>query len=158
MSFLTYVQPTYVTSNHQFRVNYSYEERLPEYYRKESLWRIMLEVSIIIMPYFPLQITEDAGFMIKGTLTWIFFDIYELIYDEYTKGIPILRVIVERIQEPEAEWEELVFRILVDLEFDEAMRFWNTLAEKVNAMKRTLSGDIAKIFDEKVALHVEWKE
>ncbi len=167
---------TYATSNYRQRITYRYEEQLTGYCQEPYL-NVRLEEPIIVepptllpptpSPYIHrytlspptlLKVSKEAEFIIKGTLTWIFFELCELIYSEYLKGAPIMNVKVERILDPETEWEELVFIIQVNLKFDKAMEFWDGLAEKVDRLKRALPEEMSKMLDEKVAFHIEWDE
>ena len=154
----------YVTS----QVNLMYEKWLmwhgfpPSLEIRSESERIVLieEEKISLESFLPsfLRISKEAQSTIQGVLTSVFFDVCELIFKEREIGVPIMKVEVELLKEPESEWEELVLKIQVDLKFDEAMRLWDDLAMKVDKLKNIMPYEKAKVLDEKVALHVEWSE
>ena len=57
----------------------------------------------------------------------------------------------------EEDWNELVFRILVDTDSDEAMRLWDSIGQSISEWRPKLSNRLQRLLDEQVGVFVDWK-
>lgn len=103
-------------------------------------------------------IDPDALPFIKSGMAKLRDGLVAVIQEEIAKSdLTVESIRISLKSNMEEDWDELVFRILVDTDSDEAMRLWDSIGQSISEWRPKLSNRLQRLLDEQVGVFVEWK-
>jgi hypothetical protein len=104
-----------------------------------------------------VKTAADAAPLVKGAVQ----EIRDAIADCALKQASIAFVAAKEIhislvRDPEEEWWELAFDIVVDAGVDRALAYWESLEKQLEQWARTQSAHVQETLAHRIAIAVEW--
>jgi hypothetical protein len=110
------------------------------------------------IPNMPRITTDaDALHLLKSDMAKLRDGVLAVIQDEiYKSDLAVGNIRISLKNSPEEDRDELVFRVNVESQPDEAIALWELIGMAISDLRPTLSKRKQHLLDEKIGIFVEW--